>query len=64
MRRGLTLASSRHSIAGIKCLWRQPCAKWMNWLSPVYPTDVIDVPLQVRAGWIRALYPKVRIIEA
>lgn len=30
----------------------------------VYATDVIDVPLQVRAGWIRDLYPKVRIIEA
>lgn len=30
----------------------------------VYATDVIDVPLQVRAGWIQKLYPAVRIIEA
>lgn len=30
----------------------------------VYATDVIDVPLQVRAGWIRELYPRIRIIEA
>lgn len=26
--------------------------------------DVTDVPLEVRAGWIKRLYPKVRIIEA
>jgi NadR type nicotinamide-nucleotide adenylyltransferase len=30
----------------------------------VYATNVIDVPLQVRAGWIRELYPTIRIIEA
>lgn len=30
----------------------------------VYATDVINVPLQVRAGWIRQLYPTVRVIEA
>jgi NadR type nicotinamide-nucleotide adenylyltransferase len=29
-----------------------------------YATDVTDVPLQVRTGWIRELYPTVRIIEA
>jgi hypothetical protein len=30
----------------------------------VYAADVTEVPLQVRAGWIQALYPMVRIIEA
>lgn len=30
----------------------------------VYETNVTDVPLQVRAGWIKNLYPSVRIIEA
>jgi HTH-type transcriptional repressor of NAD biosynthesis genes len=30
----------------------------------VYATDVIEAPLQVRAGWIQQLYPMVRIIEA
>lgn len=30
----------------------------------VYETDVTDVPLQIRAGWIKELYPMVRIIEA
>ncbi|MBE9176495.1 recombinase family protein, partial [Synechocystis salina LEGE 06155] len=30
----------------------------------VYATDVIDIPLQVRAGWIKSIYPTIRIIEA
>lgn len=30
----------------------------------IYDTPVTPVPLQVRAGWIRALYPEVRVVEA
>lgn len=30
----------------------------------IYDTDVTPIPLQVRAGWIRALYPSVTVIEA
>jgi NadR type nicotinamide-nucleotide adenylyltransferase len=30
----------------------------------VYATNVIEVPLQVRAGWIKKIYPMLRIIEA
>ncbi|WP_028316292.1 adenylyltransferase/cytidyltransferase family protein [Desulfatibacillum aliphaticivorans] len=30
----------------------------------VYETGLMDVPLQVRANWIRKLYPQVRVIEA
>jgi NadR type nicotinamide-nucleotide adenylyltransferase len=30
----------------------------------VYATDVINVPLQVRAGWIKSIYPTIRIIDA
>lgn len=30
----------------------------------IYDTDVIAVPLSVRANWIRKLYPNVRVIEA
>lgn len=30
----------------------------------VYDTSVTTIPLQVRAGWITALFPKVNIIEA
>ena len=27
-------------------------------------SDVTDIPLQVRAGWIRALYPRVTVTES
>lgn len=30
----------------------------------IYDTDLIEVPLQVRANWIRRLYPQVKVIEA
>jgi len=30
----------------------------------IYETEVTPVPLHIRAGWIRSLYPKVRVIEA
>jgi HTH-type transcriptional repressor of NAD biosynthesis genes len=30
----------------------------------VYDTDVIEVPLDVRAGWIKKLYPQVTVIKA
>lgn len=30
----------------------------------IYDTDVISIPLSVRAKWIKALYPKVNVIEA
>ena len=30
----------------------------------IYDTDVTDVPLPVRANWIRLLYPGIRVIEA
>jgi len=30
----------------------------------VYHTDVTPIPLQIRAGWIKTLYPQVTIIEA
>ena len=33
-------------------------------IAVVYDTPVTDIPLQIRAGWIRELYPQVRVIEA
>ena len=30
----------------------------------IYNTDVIPIPLYVRANWIRTLYPQVTVIEA
>jgi HTH-type transcriptional regulator, transcriptional repressor of NAD biosynthesis genes len=29
----------------------------------IYDTQVISTPLQIRAGWIRALYPQITVIE-
>lgn len=30
----------------------------------VYETDIIDIPLEIRANWIQTLYPKVHILYA
>ena len=30
----------------------------------IYETDVIDIPIETRANWIKKLYPKVKIIYA
>ena len=30
----------------------------------IYDTDLISIPLQVRAGWIKSLFPMVKIVEA
>ncbi|SHE14051.1 nicotinamide-nucleotide adenylyltransferase [Chlamydia abortus] len=30
----------------------------------IYETDVMTIPLHIRASWIRKLYPAVRVIEA
>lgn len=30
----------------------------------IYDTDLISIPLSVRAGWIKRLYPQVKVIEA
>ena len=30
----------------------------------IYDTEVTPIPLHIRAGWIRSLYPSVRVIEA
>lgn len=35
-----------------------------NGIVIIYDTDVIDVPLRMRAEWIRKLYPQVQVIEA
>jgi len=30
----------------------------------IYDTDVTQIPLQIRAGWIKKLFPKVNVVEA
>ncbi|MBL8820002.1 MAG: AAA family ATPase [Planctomyces sp.] len=64
MRRGLTLGKFAPFHRGHQMLVETALAEVDELVIMVYATDVIDIPLQVRAGWIRKLYPTVRIIEA
>jgi HTH-type transcriptional repressor of NAD biosynthesis genes len=64
MRRGLTLGKFAPFHRGHQMLVETALAEVDELVVMVYATDVTDVPLQVRAKWIQALYPKVRIIEA
>lgn len=64
MRRGLTLGKFAPFHRGHQMLLETALAEMDELVVMVYATDVTEVPLQVRAGWIRDLYPKVRIIEA
>lgn len=64
MRRGLTLGKFAPFHRGHQWLVETALAEVDELVVLVYPTDVISVPLQVRAGWIRDLYPQARVIEA
>ena len=64
MRRGLTLGKFAPFHRGHQLLIETALAEVDELVVMVYATDVIDVPLQVRARWIKHLYPSVRIIEA
>lgn len=64
MRRGLTLGKFAPFHKGHQMLVETALDEVDELIVMVYATDLTDVPLQVRAGWIRALYPTVRIIEA
>ncbi len=64
MRRGLTLGKFAPFHRGHQLLVETALAEVDELVVMVYATDVTDVPLQVRAGWIQELYPTVRIIEA
>ena len=64
MRRGLTLGKFAPFHRGHQKLVETALTEVDELVVMVYATDVINVPLQVRAGWIQGLYPTVRIIEA
>jgi len=64
MRRGLTLGKFAPFHRGHQKLIETALAEVDELVVMIYATDLIDVPLQVRSGWIRKLYPSVRIIEA
>jgi HTH-type transcriptional repressor of NAD biosynthesis genes len=64
MRRGLTLGKFAPFHRGHQLLVETALGEVDELVVMVYDTGVTDVPLQVRAGWIRALYPAIRVIEA
>jgi NadR type nicotinamide-nucleotide adenylyltransferase len=64
MRRGLTLGKFAPFHRGHQLLVETALDEVDELVVMVYATDVIDVPLQVRARWIREMYPTIRIIEA
>jgi len=64
MRRGLTLGKFAPFHRGHQLLVETALAEVDELVVMVYATNVTEVPLQVRARWIKELYPSVRIIEA
>jgi len=64
MKRGLTLGKFAPFHKGHQMVVETALAEVDELVVMVYATDLIHVPLQVRAGWIKQLYPDVRIIEA
>jgi HTH-type transcriptional regulator, transcriptional repressor of NAD biosynthesis genes len=64
MQRGLTLGKFAPFHRGHQMLIETALAEVDELVVMVYATEMIDVPLQVRARWIQELYPTIRIIEA
>ncbi|MDX1538298.1 AAA family ATPase [Arsukibacterium sp.] len=64
MRRGLTLGKFAPFHRGHQMLIETALAEMDELIVMVYATDVTEIPLQIRAGWIQKLYPSVKIIEA
>ena len=64
MRRGLTLGKFAPFHRGHQMLMETALSEVDELIVMVYATDLIHIPLQVRAGWIRKLYPRIQVIEA
>ncbi len=63
-KRGLTLGKFAPFHKGHEYLIQTALSEVDELYVLIYDTDLISVPLQVRAGWIKKLYPQVKIIEA
>lgn len=61
---GLTLGKFAPFHKGHQHLVETALAEVDHLYVMVYHTDLTPIPLQVRAGWIKTLYPQVTIIEA
>jgi NadR type nicotinamide-nucleotide adenylyltransferase len=64
MTTGLTLGKFAPLHQGHQLLFETARKEVDKLIVVIYETDVTDIPLRVRAGWIRALYPDVMVIEA
>ena len=64
MTTGLTLGKFAPLHKGHEYLIETALGEVDQFIVVIYDTDVTDIPLSVRAGWIRTLYPQVKVIEA
>lgn len=64
MKRGLTLGKFAPFHRGHQKIIDTALAEVDELIVMIYDTDVIKIPLPVRTGWVRKLYPTVQIIEA
>lgn len=64
IKRGLTLGKFAPFHKGHQYMIETALAEVDELIVLVYDTNLIETPLQVRAGWIKTLYPQVRVIEA
>ena len=60
---GLTLGKYAPFHKGHQLVFDTALAETDELVVLIYDTDVISVPLHIRANWIRTLYPKVTVIE-
>jgi NadR type nicotinamide-nucleotide adenylyltransferase len=61
---GLTLGKFAPFHKGHQLVVETALAEVNELVVMIYDTDLTNIPLQVRAGWIKMLYPEVHIIEA
>ncbi len=61
---GLTLGKFAPLHKGHQYMFEMALREVDELIVVIYETDVTPVPLQVRAAWIRKLYPTIRVIEA
>ncbi|MFD1903217.1 adenylyltransferase/cytidyltransferase family protein [Paenibacillus rhizoplanae] len=61
---GLTLGKFAPLHKGHQFMFETALREVDELIVVIYETTVSPVPLQIRANWIRSLYPAVRVIEA
>lgn len=62
---GLTIGKYAPLHAGHQLVIETALAEMDEVMAVVYDApEVINVPLQVRAGWLREIYPRLRVVEA